>query len=292
MTQRTTLHGSLFSAAAVALLLVAGCSRSQTPRQDSGATPEAEAGGQPAATGATGEQSPDRRERELAEREAALAQREAELAARDGGSTPSRSSASGPEAASPAPAETAGEPAPASAEPAPQVVTLTVPAGTKLSIELLESLSSGTSTTGETFRARLASGVMAGGQAALPAGSVVYGTVTEAVPLKKFGGQPKLALTFDRIVLPSGATVALATPLLIEGKKQAGKDAAKIGGAAAAGAILGHQVDDDQGKAVGAIVGGAIGTAIAAKTGKDVEVPAGTVVEVALPRDVQVSVTR
>ena len=56
----------------------------------------------------------------------------------------------------------------------------------------------------------------------------------------------------------------------------------------AAGAVIGHQVDDDKGKEIGALIGGAIGTAIAAKTGKEVELTAGTTIIVVLEDDVQV----
>jgi hypothetical protein len=102
-----------------------------------------------------------------------------------------------------------------------------------------------------------------------PAGAEVLGTVVEAVPLKKFGGQPKLSLQFESLEVTGGASVPVTATLVQQGKKQAGRDAAKIGGGAAAGAI---------------------GTAVAAKTGKEVEIPAGTRVVVALASAVQVRV--
>jgi hypothetical protein len=130
--------------------------------------------------------------------------------------------------------------------------------------------------------------LVADGELVAPAGAEVSGTVTEVVPLKKFGGQPSLSLAFDSLVVQDGAPVPVLAYFTSAGKKQAGRDAAKIGGGAAAGAVIGHQVDDDKGAEIGAVVGGAIGTAVAAKTGKEIELAAGTAILVALENDVQV----
>ena len=180
------------------------------------------------------------------------------------------------------------KPAPVAPPSAPAAVTLAIPAGTELELELLDSVSSGTSQAGDPFRARLTQDLMANGRRVAAAGTEFQGTVSEVVPLKKFGGQPKLTLAFESMKLANGQSVPVTAYLVQEGKKQAGGDAAKIGGAAAAGAIIGHQVDDDKGKAIGAIVGGAIGTAVAAKTGKEVEIAAGSTVVVTLESEVRV----
>jgi hypothetical protein len=181
-------------------------------------------------------------------------------------------------------------PAPAApvAPPQPRYVTVDVPAGTTIDVEILDMLSSGTSVAGDPVRARLASDLYAGDRLVAPAGAELTATVSEAVPLKNFGGQPKLAVGFSGLQVVDGGTAELTAFHTAVGKKQAARDAAKIGGAAAAGAIIGHQVDDDKGKLVGAILGGAAGTAAAAKTGKEVEIPAGTVVVVTLESNFQV----
>lgn len=187
----------------------------------------------------------------------------------------------------PAPSRPQQNPAPSrpaapAAPPAPVMVTVNVPSGTEVEVEILDALSSGTSAVGDAFRARLTRDLVAEGWVIAPAGAEVLGRVTEVVPLKKFGGQPQLTVTFDSLELDGGGTIPVMATLVQVGKKQAGRDAAKIGGGAAAGAVVGHQIDGDKGKAIGAIVGGAIGTAVAAKTGKEVEIPAGTVAVVTL----------
>ncbi len=157
-------------------------------------------------------------------------------------------------------------------------------AGTLFDVELLSTVSSGSSRPGETFRARLVRDLAAAdGSPAVPAGSEVVGTVVEAVPLKKVGGQARLGLRFDRLVLPSGRTVEISASFYGE-NREGRRDAAKIGGAAAGGAILGRILDrDNKGRAtvLGAILGAAAGTAIAAG-GEEVEIPAGAEVTLRL----------
>lgn len=194
-------------------------------------------------------------------------------------------------------ADVSKEPVPAAAAPAkpapkpePRFVTVSVPAGTELEVELLDPLSSGTSQIDDPVRARLASDLFAAGKRVAPAGSELRGTVTEVVPLKKFGGQPKVSVVFESLGVDGGDSVDIVAWLSEAGKKQAGRDAAKIGGGAAAGAIVGHQIDGDKGSEIGALVGGAIGTAVAAKTGKELELAAGTMMFVVLENDAQVRV--
>ena len=178
--------------------------------------------------------------------------------------------------------------APAVKRPEPSFVQVDLPAGTQLELELLDTLSSGTNQAGDPVRARLVGELFADGQRVAPAGAEVLGTVTEVVPLKKFGGQPKISLVFESLAVANGGSVPVLASHTQAGAKQAARDAAKIGGGAAAGAVIGHQVDDDKGKEIGALLGGAIGTAIAAKTGKEVELTAGTTIIVALESDVRV----
>ncbi len=186
-------------------------------------------------------------------------------------------------------ADTAGAPAPAPpaqqpAAPAPPPVT--VAAGTLLDVEFLDTLSSATAVAGDPFLARLAYDVVQNGEVVIPAGSTVFGTVTEAVSLKKIGGRARLGLEFTSLELPSGRSAALNAVFAEEGKSETKKDAATIGGAAGAGALLGRELKDKdrkKGALIGAIVGAAAGAAVAAKTeGQEVEIPGGTVIAIEL----------
>jgi hypothetical protein len=227
------------------------------------------------------EQSLREREAELAlrEREAALARREAELASRERGVTRREDA--------PAPRREAEE---SSERPARRASPVTVPAGTAVEVELLETVSSETSQPGETVRARVAGSVYEDGVAAIPAGSEVVGVVSDVQGLRRVGGRARLTVDFTELVLPSGQTVPIQGSYSQQGKSETAKDAATIGGGAAVGGVLGKQIKKDRrGTVIGAILGAAAGTAIASKTkGQEVTLPSGTVLTVSLADSVTV----
>lgn len=193
-------------------------------------------------------------------------------------------------------AEERSAPAPSTAPPAPAEVTRTVAAGTVVPIRFLDGVSSRGSQAGDTFRATVTSDIAQDGVTLIPAGATVVGTVTEAVPLKKIGGQAHLGLEFSRIELPSGHTAVIHASFAQLGKSETGRDAATIGGAAAGGAILGRVLSRNQANrntVIGALLGAGVGTAIAAKSkGQEVEVPAGTELQLKLDEPAQVTIVR
>jgi hypothetical protein len=257
----------------------------------------------------------DARERDLARRQADLDARERSLRAETRRPAPKPAPKTKPaERPAPVPDRTAEAedaedvaeaPAPVPDEPAreerperePVTTVATVPSGTVMRVEFLESLSSRTSKPGDIFRARVSSDVTGdGGQVVIPAGSEVVGVVGEAVPLRKVGGQAKLTLKFTDLILPSGSTVPIRASFVGEGRNETGKDAATIGGAAAGGAILGRVLgkgNRSKGAVIGAIIGAAAGTAIASRTpGEEVTIDRGTAVDLKLDGDVEVRLRR
>ena len=181
-------------------------------------------------------------------------------------------------------------------EPAeePLIREATLPAGTRFDVELTSTLASNTTAPGETFRVRVAEDVMEDGEVAIPAGSEILGEVVEAVSPRRVGGQAKLQLRFTDLVLPSGVTVPIEASFVQQGRNETGRDAATIGGGAAAGAILGRVLkkgDRSRGSVIGAIIGAAAGAVIASRTpGEEVVIPKGTVMGLRLDDSVRVRV--
>lgn len=163
-------------------------------------------------------------------------------------------------------------------------------AGAELELEIEDDLSSGTSTAGEVFRSRLTSDVLGPeGELIVPAGSVVWGRVVDARPLRRVGGRATLELQFERLELPSGESVEVRASLLEQGRNKK-KDKAKIVGGAIAGLILGRILGDGETAAAGAAVGAAAGTAAAISAeGREVELPAGTELSLVLEEVVTVT---
>ena len=194
------------------------------------------------------------------------------------------------EATPPPATETAPPPAAATSRPhtkapsqpsAPrsESVVKTLAAGTELQVALDTAVSSATSKVGDSVRAHVTQPLVIVGATAIPEGSSVVGTVTEAVPVKKIGGAASVGVRFDAVELP-GQTVVIDASIQQKAKSETGKDAGTIAGATVGGAILGRVLskhDKTKGTIIGAVVGGAAGTGAAVATkGKEVEFAPGT----------------
>jgi outer membrane lipoprotein SlyB len=175
--------------------------------------------------------------------------------------------------------------------PTPTPIPVTVAQGTVLDVEFLQTLSSHESQVGQEFSVRVVEPVKIDGRIAVPAGTIISGTVTEAKPAKKVGGRSRLSLDFDLLELPTGHQYPVELIFSQKGKSSTGRDAAIIGGATVGGAVLGHQVDDDKGKEVGAIVGAIAGVIAASETrAKPVVLESGTVWSLETTQPLQIEI--
>jgi hypothetical protein len=267
--------------AALAALMLAACGGS-TP-EDKAATETAAAEAEKAAEErAAKEEELAKREAELAlkEKEAELAQREAALASKEQAAkktTSTTKSTASTAAATPVKTQPPAAPKP-----------LIVPAGTKLSAELVTPVSTKTNRKGDRIEARVVSDVVVDGKVAVPTGTILSGTVTERVSgSKEIGATPKIAIAFDTLSPDADHAVSMSASLVQTGKSEGGKDTAKIAGGAVAGAVIGHQVNSDKGAVIGGLLGAAAGTAAAKNTGNEVDLPAGTVISVTLDNAVE-----
>jgi hypothetical protein len=231
------------------------------------------------------------RQEELARQEADLAMREKEQELKDREAALARASAP-----KPAPRPVAAAPAaPAPKKPAPAPVAAgpkdyVIPAGTSLSVQLPAQLSTKTAQVGQRISGNLTNDIVVDGKVVAKAGSLVQGSVTQVISgSKTIGGKPTLGLTFDNLTSEGGDRPISARITEIAQKSDKTRDTAKIAGGAVAGGVIGHQIDNDQGKIIGAIIGAAAGTAAAKKTGQEVVLPAGTVVGMTLESPVTVT---
>lgn len=207
------------------------------------------------------------RELAVADREAAAA---ASAAAARNAATARPTTMPKPVAKAPAPA-----PAPVAAPPPPPV---TVPAGTQVAVRLNSDYSTKTTALGQAVNAELASDLVVGGRVVARAGAPISGTITEVTSgSRKIGAVPALKIDFTQLVATDGRTLPVAIRINQKGQSEKGRDTAKIVGGTAAGAIIGHQVNDNTGKVIGGIIGGAAGAVGAQKTGTEVELAAGSV---------------
>lgn len=286
MSSKNSASPALLLSAVLAALLTAGCGGSTPPPAAENAAAEPPPPDQAAEELAVREAELARKEAELnlKLKEQELAQREADLAAKE--SATKKPATTTKSTATKAAATTAAA-APKAAPPPPKPVV--VPAGTKLSAELVTPISSKTNRRGDRVEARVLADVMVDGKRAIPAGTILSGTVTERVSgSKEIGKTPMIGVTFDTLAPDADRAVAMSAGYTMTGKSESGRDTAKIAGGAVAGAVIGHQVDSGSGAVIGGLLGAAAGTAAAKNTGTEVELPAGTTISVTLDNAVEV----
>ena len=180
------------------------------------------------------------------------------------------------------------------AEPEPDFVELVVPADAVIGLQLETTVSSERARVEDAVDARVTRDVRVGGRVAIPAGSLVHGTVTEVERGGKVRERARLGIRFHTIVLASGDKLTLRTDAITrEGASPGRESAAKIGGAAVGGAILGAILGGGKGAAIGAGVGAGGGTAaVMAGERNVVTVPAGSTVSVRMRQPVTVTVEK
>jgi hypothetical protein len=189
-------------------------------------------------------------------------------------------------AAAPPPAPIA-PPAPAP-PPEPRFREVTVPAGTSLSVKVLNTLASNTSKVEDPVKGSLAKSVVVSGATAIPEGSQITGSVIEAKESGRVKGKAALAFRFDRLVV-RGETHRIQTARVANQAASDKKSDVKKGGIGAGiGAVVGGIAGGGKGAAIGAVAGGA-GTVMATK-GNEVHLAPGTIVAVVLQDPLTVSV--
>jgi hypothetical protein len=176
-----------------------------------------------------------------------------------------------------------------STAPAPASQPTTIPAGTRIRVQLGQTLSTQDSQIGESFSATVADPVVVNGQVVLPAGASASGTVTDVKKLGHFMGNALLAVRLDSIS-GNGATYPVRTSTVERFEKGKGKRTAVLtGGGAGVGALLGGLFGGGKGALIGGAIGaGAGGTGSAFTGNKDLVLPAESLLTFRLENDVTV----
>ncbi len=170
------------------------------------------------------------------------------------------------------PAET-----PAPAPRLPEYREVTIPAGTALPLEMTSTISSESAQVEAPVSAKLRSAIAINGDAAIPAGSVLRGTVTDVERSGRVQGRAHLSFAFNEVSMNGGRENLKTNPLTFEAEATKGEDATKVGAGAVGGAILGGILKGKKGAEKGAIAGAAAGTGVVLATrGKEVTVTEGT----------------
>lgn len=158
--------------------------------------------------------------------------------------------------------------APVSAASPPKSELYDVPAGTLLSVELVDPVTSAKNKVGDAFRGRLLEGVYSKGRVAVPPGATVRGVVAEAVPSGRVRGQARLGLTLASFEVEGSTYAVVSDTLSYLGDPHAGKNIGSLIGGALQGAVMGVLFGGSEGAVLGAGAGAgasALGTILKGK---------------------------
>jgi hypothetical protein len=170
---------------------------------------------------------------------------------------------------------------------------ITVPAGTRVLIRMVDAIDSTKQKTGYRFTATLETNLQAEDKVVAPRGTTVYGRLANASSAGKMSGSSQLTLELTDIVINGTAYPLLTSTYEIKGKGEGGNTAKKVVGGAGLGALIGGLAGGGKGAGIGALAGAGAGTAIAAsKKGEQLQIPSETLLEFRLEQPVALPVSR
>ncbi len=155
-----------------------------------------------------------------------------------------------------------------------------IPAGQELDVRLTHQLSSATAQVEDRFEATTVVDLYQGDNVLIPAGSRLRGVVSSVNKATRTDRKGSMTVSFDQITV-RGRTYPMRGMVTqaIESEGIRG-EATRIGAGAGVGAIIGGIIGGVKGALLGVLIGG--GGTIAATEGKDVTLPAGTILRVRL----------
>jgi hypothetical protein len=161
-----------------------------------------------------------------------------------------------------------------------------IPAGQELDVRLQNTISSETATVEQRFEATTVVDLMQNGRVLVPAGSVVHGVVSGVKAAGRVDRTGSLTLSFDRVTI-NGRNYpmrGMATQIFQSGGVR--DEVGTAGAGAGVGGIVGGILGGVKGAVLGAVIGA--GGAIGATDGKDVELPAGSIIRIRTDSEVRV----
>lgn len=158
--------------------------------------------------------------------------------------------------------------------------TITIPAGTMISVRTIDAIDSEKNRIGDRFQATLQEPIEVDGVVVVPRGADVYGRLSEAKEAGRLSGRSQLKLELTGIVINGRTQPVVTGEYEAKGSSRTASTAKKSVGGAAVGAIIGGLAGGGTGAAIGAGVGAGAGAGINVITkGEQVKVPSETLLE-------------
>jgi type IV secretory pathway VirB10-like protein len=171
---------------------------------------------------------------------------------------------------------------------------LVIPADSVIGLQVENAVTTERAKVEDEVRARVTRDVRVADQVAIPAGARAEGSVTLVERGGRLKDQARLGIRFHTIVLADGTRLPINTETIYrDGESPARESAAKIGGGAVGGAVLGAIFGGKKGAIIGSTVGAAGGgVAVATSEANAATLPQGSTVTVRMGSPATVTVER
>ncbi len=157
---------------------------------------------------------------------------------------------------------------------------VTVPAGTRILVRMVDSIDSSSQKSSYRFTATLETNLRVGKTTVATRGTTVYGQVVFASSAGRFAGSSELTLELTDIVIGGTAYPLMSSAYEIKGSGEGKHTARDVIGGAGLGGLIGGLAGGGKGAGIGVLAGAAGGTALAAaKKGEQVSIPSESLVE-------------
>jgi hypothetical protein len=174
--------------------------------------------------------------------------------------------------------------------PEPKPVKVQIPVGTTFAVRMVDSIDSEVNRTGETFRATLDSPISVDGEEIVPAGTDVSVRLADSKTAGKFAGRSELRLEVSWFEFQGRRYTVDSSTYEQVGSSRGKNTAAKVGGGAAIGAVIGAIAGGGKGAAIGSVIGAGAGTGAQVFTkGQQIRVPSETRIDFRLDQPVVVT---
>jgi len=157
----------------------------------------------------------------------------------------------------------------------PASPSITVPAGTSMTIRTVENVDSRSHGIGHKFRAQLEGALVVGGVTVVPNGAFVYGVIASSSQAGNLAGSSQLSIEFTAVMIDDQLYPIATTTLNTQTSGEGGRTLGRTARAAAIGGLI----DGSKGAKTGAKVGA--GVSILTR-GASINVPRGTLIDTTL----------
>jgi hypothetical protein len=153
-------------------------------------------------------------------------------------------------------------------------MNITIPAGTEITVRMIDGVDSEVNQIGETFRGSLDEPIVVNGQTIAPRGGDVTAKLTEVAQAGRIQGRSEIALVLLDITINGQKHEVTTAEVSEAGSSRGQQTATRVGAGAAIGAVIGAIAGGGGGAARGAAAGAGAGTAIQVLTkGDKVQIP-------------------